>query len=85
MGGTCIEGTDRAEEEYDMLYLYLLGAVASPAQISRNLANVCLKRCPIVLKFCTEHGGDTAVLCAQCQYGWIIETDIVDERGLTRF
>ena len=26
--------------------------------------------CPIVLKFCTEHGSDTAVPCAKFQNDW---------------
>ena len=40
---------------------------------------------PIVLKFCTEHGSDTAVLCAKFQNDWATETELMDEREFTRF
>ena len=39
----------------------------------------------IILKFCTEHGSNTAVLCAKFQNDWMIETDGMDERDFTRF
>ena len=38
---------------------------------------------PIVLKFCTEHGSVTAVLCATFRNEWITETDVI--RGCARF
>ena len=40
---------------------------------------------PIPLKFCTEHGSITAVLCAKFQTDWIIEMDVMDERDFARF
>ena len=39
----------------------------------------------IVLKFCTEHRSDTAVLCAEFQNDWINENDVTDERDFTTF
>ena len=33
---------------------------------------------PIILKFCTEHGSDTAMLCAKFQNDWATEMDVVD-------
>ena len=36
----------------------------------------------IALKFCTEHGSDTAVLCAKFQNDWTV---VVDERDFARF
>ena len=36
--------------------------------------------CPISLKFCTEHGSDTAVLCAKFQLAWVF-----GKRGFARF
>ena len=46
--------------------------------------NICL-RCPIVLKFCTEYGSDTAVLCAKFQDDWIIDTAVMEEQDFVRF
>ena len=40
---------------------------------------------PIVLKFCTEHGSDTAVLCAKFQKDWTAESGVKDERNFARF
>ena len=40
---------------------------------------------PIALKFCTDHDSITAVLCAQFQTDWTIETAVVDERDFARF
>ena len=39
---------------------------------------------PIVLKFCTEHGSYTVVLCTKFQDDWIIETDVMDKRDFAR-
>ena len=39
----------------------------------------------IALKFCTEYGCITAVLCAKFQIDWTIETDVMDERNFARF
>ena len=36
--------------------------------------------CQIVLKFCTEHDGDTVVLCAKFQNDLTTEMDAMDER-----
>ena len=38
-----------------------------------------------VLKFYTEYGSDTVVLCAKNQNDWIIDTDLMDERDFSRF
>ena len=40
---------------------------------------------PIVLKFCIEHGSDTAVLCAKFQNDRTMETGVMDERDFARF
>ena len=41
-------------------------------------------RYPIVWKFCTGHGSDTAVLCAKFQNDWTTETDVMVERDFAR-
>ena len=41
--------------------------------------------CPIGLKFCIEHGSDTAVLCAKFQSDQSIEAWVMDKRDFTRF
>ena len=46
--------------------------------------NSCLSW-PIILKFCTEHGSITAVLCANFQTDWTIETDVMDQPVFLRF
>ena len=33
----------------------------------------------IVLKFCTEHGIDNAVLCTKCQNKWTDDNGVMDE------
>ena len=40
---------------------------------------------PIMLKFCTEHGSITAVLCAKFQNDWTSYMGVMDERDFTRF
>ena len=35
--------------------------------------------------FCTEHGSDTAVLCAKLQNDWATEAAIIDEQIFLRF
>ena len=40
---------------------------------------------PIVLKFGTDHGWITAVLCAKFQNDWTTEAKVMDERGFARF
>ena len=40
---------------------------------------------PIVITFCTEHGSDTAVLCAKFQNDWTTETDVMNEWDFARF
>ena len=42
-------------------------------------------RYPIVLKFSTEHGSDTAVLSAKFHSDWIPQMDVMDERSFARF
>ena len=39
----------------------------------------------IVLKFCSEHGSDTSVLCAKFQTDWTIGMEVMDERRFARF
>ena len=46
--------------------------------------NICFS-CPSILKFCTEHGSVTAVLCAKFQNDRIIERYTVEERDFARF
>ena len=41
--------------------------------------------CPIVLTLCTEHGSDTAILCAKFQIDWVIEQKVMGKRDFTRF
>ena len=40
---------------------------------------------PIDLRFCTEHGSITTVLCAKLQTDWTIEKDVMDERDFASF
>ena len=44
-----------------------------------------LLSCQIILKFCTEHGSGTAVLCANFQNDLTSEIDVLDEWGFMRF
>ena len=41
--------------------------------------------CQIILKFCTEHGNDTAMLCAEFQNDLATEMDVINEQNFTRF
>ena len=41
--------------------------------------------CPIVLTFCTEHGSDTAMLCAKFQNNWTIKQMLWMHRVFARF
>ena len=41
--------------------------------------------CQIVLKFCTEHGSVTAMLCTKFQNDLISEMDVMNEQNLPRF
>ena len=50
-----------------------------------SLANNLLHNNPVVLKFGTEHGSITAVLCAKFQNDWRTETNLMDKRGFARF
>ena len=40
---------------------------------------------PIILKCCTEHDSDTAVLCEKFQNDGTTETDVMDTRDFARF
>ena len=57
--------------------------------LNSNLTKSCLsKTCfsfPIILNFFTEHGSDTAMLCAKFQDDWTIDTDVMDEQDFGRF
>ena len=46
--------------------------------------NIC-HGCEIVWKFCTEHGSNTAVLCAKIEDDWIIDTYAAGERDFADF
>ena len=37
-----------------------------------------------ILKFCTEHGNDTTVLCAISQNDWTTEIDVIYEQDFVR-
>ena len=50
-----------------------------------SLAFKLLLSCPISLNVCTEHGSNTAVLCAKFQNDLITKMDALDERDLARF
>ena len=39
----------------------------------------------IILEFCTEHGSDTAVLCAKFQNNWLNAMDVIVEQDCARF
>ena len=41
--------------------------------------------CPIILKLCTEHGSDTAVLCAIFQNDWKLDMAVMNEQDFMRF
>ena len=43
-----------------------------PSNLMKSPSSITCRSCPIVLKFCTEHGSDTAVLSAKFQVDWII-------------
>ena len=38
-----------------------------------------------VLKFCTEHGSDAAVLCAKLQNDWVTAISVMGKRDFPRF
>ena len=40
---------------------------------------------PIILKFCTEHGSDTAMLFVKLLNDRSAETDVIDKKVCTRF
>ena len=40
--------------------------------------------CPIILKFCTEHGSDTTMLCAKLQNDGARKMYVLDECNFTR-
>ena len=50
-----------------------------------SFAHNSLRNCQIVLKYCTEHGSITAVLCAKFQNDLTNEMDVLDERDFARF
>ena len=63
-----------------------------PSKINRKLKShetlfACnlSHRCPIILKFCTEHGSGTAMLCAKFQNDRATEMYVVDEWDLLTF
>ena len=43
------------------------------------LAHNLFFSCPIILKFWTEHGSDTAMLCTKFQNDWGTEMDVMEE------
>ena len=45
-----------------------------------SFAHKCFISYQIILKFSTEHGNITAVLCGKFQNDCISETDVMDER-----
>ena len=45
----------------------------------------CFLVCPIMLKFCTEHGSDTAMFCAKFQNDWTTEMDDMEKRHFVRY
>ena len=46
--------------------------------------NICFNG-PIGLKFCTEHGSDTAMPCAKFQSNWSNEAWVLDKRDFAKF
>ena len=54
---------------------------------SREIPFACnlFRNCSIVLKFYTEHGGDTGVLFVKFRNDWATETDVTEKRGLVIF
>ena len=53
---------------------------------SENLFDLnLLLCCQIILKFCTEHGSITAVLCANFQNDLTTKMDVMDEQEFKRF
>ena len=72
-------------------FLWIRGAVQDMISVGNSfwiqisfVHNIRLNN-PIVLKFCTEHGSITVVLCAKFQYDWTTETNVMDERYFSRF
>ena len=64
---------------------YLSGAHFKPKSCEISFARNLFLGYSIILKFCTEHGSDTAVLCAKFQNDWMNETDVMDEQVFARF
>ena len=40
---------------------------------------------PVILKFCTEHGSLTAMLCAKSQNHWTADIDVINKQDFMRF
>ena len=47
---------------------------------SRSFSQNLFLSYPIILKFCTEYGSITVVLCAKLWKDWTTKTDVTDER-----
>ena len=79
---------------------YAMQAICPKLILNSNLVKLCsfkLKSgkisfvhnfrfsCPISLKFRTEHGSDTAVLCAKFQNDWLTEACVIGKPDFVRF
>ena len=68
---------------YNIAYPFETYLKPKPREIS--FGHNLLLSCTVVLKFCTEHGSVTAVLCAKYQNDLTIEMDVLNERSFARF
>ena len=75
-----------AKAEHQSGQLYNVGYPCETHLKTQNLFayNLSLSS-PVVLQFYTEHGSDTAVLCAKFQNEWTTETNVMDEQDFARF
>ena len=71
------------------VWIYKLGSLQcgkSLLNLSQTLTDLFIQyihfSCLIILKFCTEHGSTTAVLCAKYQNDWATENVSVDNEVL---
>ena len=56
-----------------------------PKSLETSFAHDVLRGYRIVLKFCTEHGSNIAVLCAKLQNDSTTRVGVMEERDLARF
>ena len=63
---------------------YLFETHLKAKSLENSLAYILFLNNPIVLKFCSEHGSITFMLCAKFQNDWMTETDFMDKQNFAR-